>query len=693
MLLNIEIITELPIAISILCLLLGFLYAFILYRKETKFSETKNWLKKSMFVARCVVVSILAFLLLSPFIKSVFNKVEKPTIVLVHDNSSSVIANKDSSFYKGEYLTKLDELSADLEKDYDVKSYTFSDELREGSEIDYNGKVTDLSKVFNELNDKFYNQNLGAIVLATDGIYNQGSNPVFTAKDLGVPIYAIALGDTSVQKDFVISKAISNKITFLGNEFPVRVEFNSALCLGENTELEILHNGKKLWSKKYTISEEQVFVEEDILLEATTVGIQQYQIRLKPVEGEISYVNNEKDIFIEVLDGRQEVLILYEGPHPDVKALQQSISQNENYKVTVTKSSDFDGNTEPYSLVVFHQVRQSRWMKELMKKDIPYLLFLDANSNVGEFNSLQTGLSLKNTNGKVNQIGPIYSDAFPLFNLSETALERLEALPPIVSLFGAYDLNKSNHSLFYQRIGSVTTKAPLLTFFYEENTKIGVFSGEGIWRWKMYEYQEYKNTDAFDEWVQKTIQFLSVKEDKSKFRVAIEKNNSENDAIVFDAELYNENYELVNEPIVKLNLKNESDEVFNYEFNKSNNAYSLNIGVMPSGKYSYSAITNFNDKELNESGVFVVKPLQIEAENTVANHQLLVNLTSKNNGKLFYPTQLDELKKEIVANKNIVPVIYENKELKELINLKFIFFLLIGLLSLEWFIRKRNGAY
>ncbi len=38
--------------------------------------------------------------------------------------------------------------------------------------------------------------NLGAVVLAGDGIYNQGVEPLFAASGLSVPIYTIALGDT-----------------------------------------------------------------------------------------------------------------------------------------------------------------------------------------------------------------------------------------------------------------------------------------------------------------------------------------------------------------------------------------------------------------------------------------------------------------------------------------------------------------
>ena len=79
--------------------------------------------------------------------------------------------------------------------------------------------------------------------------------------------------------------------------------------------------------------------------------------------------------------------------------------------------------------------------------------------------------------------------------------------------------------------------------------------------------------------------------------------------------------------------------------------------------------------------------------NTIANHQLLANLVKKHDGKLFYPSDMGNIPVSIQSNTNIASIIFEEKDLKELINLKWIFVLLIGFLSLEWFLRKRNGAY
>ena len=206
-LLSINIITELPLWFSLFCVVFGGLYAFFLYRKEDKFSETNPWLVKVMAVSRFLLVSILSFLLLSPFIKTLFNKVEKPVIIIAQDNSSSILLNKDSTFYKSKYLEKLEKLKTNLEDVYDVKTYTFGEDLIEGLEIDYSKKITNLSNAFEEIDNKFYNRNVGALILASDGIFNEGANPIFNSK-IEFPVYTVALGDTSIQRDIILKEVL-----------------------------------------------------------------------------------------------------------------------------------------------------------------------------------------------------------------------------------------------------------------------------------------------------------------------------------------------------------------------------------------------------------------------------------------------------------------------------------------------------
>lgn len=694
MLLSINIETEQPIWLVTVCLLLGFFYAYFLYKKDARFDEVKPLIKKTMFGARFVLIALLSFLLLSPFIQTLFNKTEKPIIIFAQDNSASILMNKDSAFYTTTYQTKIDDFINKLAENFQVRKFTFGEELKDEKTIDFSEKITNLSAVFEQIESKFYNQNVGAVILASDGIYNQGVNPAYQTNSSMYSVYSLALGDTAVKRDVVLKEVNHNKITFLKNQFPFEVFGLAKKAKGQKTRLKITHNNTILYSKDYLIENDNYSISETILLDAKQVGTQQYRIELQSIDGETTLSNNVKDVFVEVLDGRQKVLILAHAPHPDIKALKQSIESNENYQVTNQLINEFDGNTKPYSLVILHQVAENNVaLKSIAESSLSAWYIVGAQSNESVFNQLNLGIKVNKSRGVFNDILPKVDTQFPLFTLSEQTQNTIKSFPPLLGLFGEYELKNNGYQLLNQKIGSVETNNPLFIFFQQNDKKNAVLFGEGIWKWRLQEFLINKNNDATNELINKTVQFLSVKDDKSKFRIIYDNSYHENEELIIKAELYNDSYELINDPEVKLTVENSENKKFNFLFNKTTKAYFLNAGLLPPGAYQFVAETVYGEKKYTQKGKFQVLPLVLEANNTTADFQVLSNIAQKHGGKMFLPSQLDELAAEIEQNKNISSIIYEEQSIKDLINLKWIFFILLILLTLEWFLRKQQGAY
>ncbi|MBE7443561.1 MAG: hypothetical protein HS119_14030 [Flavobacteriales bacterium] len=694
MLLSINIETEQPIWLVTVCLLLGFFYAYFLYKKDARFDEVKPLIKKTMFGARFVLIALLSFLLLSPFIQTLFNKTEKPIIIFAQDNSASILMNKDSAFYTTTYQTKIDDFINKLAENFQVRKFTFGEELKDEKTIDFSEKITNLSAVFEQIESKFYNQNVGAVILASDGIYNQGVNPVYQTNSSMYSVYSLALGDTAVKRDVVLKEVNHNKITFLKNQFPFEVFGLAKKAKGQKTRLKITHNNTILYSKDYLIENDNYSISETILLDAKQVGTQQYRIELQSIDGETTLSNNVKEVFVEVLDGRQRVLILAHAPHPDIKALKQSIESNENYQVTNQLINEFDGNTKPYSLVILHQVAENNVaLKSIAESSLSAWYIVGAQSNESVFNQINLGIKVNKSRGVFNDILPKVDTQFPLFTLSEQTQNTIKNFPPLLGFFGEYELKNNGYQLLNQKIGSVETNNPLFVFFQQNDKKNAVLFGEGIWKWRMQEFLMNKNNDATNELINKAVQFLSVKDDKSKFRIIYDNSYHENEELIIKAELYNDSYELINDPEVKLTVENSDNKKFNFLFNKTTKAYFLNAGLLPPGAYQFVAETVYGEKKYTQKGKFQVLPLVLEANNTTADFQVLSNIAQKHGGKMFLPSQLDELAAEIEQNKNISSIIYEEQSIKDLINLKWIFFILLILLTLEWFLRKQQGAY
>ena len=94
-----------------------------------------------------------------------------------------------------------------------------------------------------------------------------------------------------------------------------------------------------------------------------------------------------------------------------------------------------------------------------------------------------------------------------------------------------------------------------------------------------------------------------------------------------------------------------------------------------------------------QQGEFSVNALQMEISNTVANHQLLYALSQKSGAISILPGDEDKLINALKSREDLKPVSFTRKKLEDLVNLPWVFFLLILLLTIEWFIRKRAGSY
>jgi hypothetical protein len=233
----------------------------------------------------------------------------------------------------------------------------------------------------------------------------------------------------------------------------------------------------------------------------------------------------------------------------------------------------------------------------------------------------------------------------------------------------------------------------MILFNQGVDRKSATITGEGIWRWRLANYAKTGNQQAFDELFTRIIQYLAVKEDKSQFRIMLKNNFSENEAVAIDAELYNDSYQLINAPEVNIVITDENKKNFPYAFTRTSNAYYLNAGSLPPGEYSYKASTTFAGKAFQKSGMFTVKLLNIESMNTVANHVLLNNMAARHKGKMVYPQQLDQLEKHLAARDDMKTIVYTQKRYIDLVSFLPVLLLLLGLISAEWFIRKRNGSY
>ncbi|MBA3971291.1 MAG: hypothetical protein H0X46_03970 [Bacteroidetes bacterium] len=156
---------------------------------------------------------------------------------------------------------------------------------------------------------------------------------------------------------------------------------------GKSSTLTVSKDNAVLFTKTINFNSDIFTTTIPALFQAKATGLQHYKVRLSSLPEEMSVANNTRDVFIDVLDARQKVLILSAGPHPDVAAIKQSIQSNQNYEVESFVIDDFDKSLNKYNLVILHSLpgakgSTSKVLTELNASNIPVWSFSGANALV-----------------------------------------------------------------------------------------------------------------------------------------------------------------------------------------------------------------------------------------------------------------------------------------------------------------------
>jgi len=691
-----SLITEYPLWFIIFCFATGFLFAWLLYRKDRKFAETSKFVRKFMFAFRFLSVSIISFLLLSPVLKSLGKTIEQPIIVYAQDNSESVSSDKEIIKL---FSKTISDFFNEEQNNYIFKTYTFGEKTEQTDSFSFSEKQTDISVLISDIKNKYYHRNIGAVILASDGIYNKGTNPTYEINDVNFPIYTIALGDTIIKEDLILASVKHNKIAFLNNTYPIQISVKAKKLKGKQSEIQIFDNGKLIKKQKITINNNDFFKNYNFEIKANKLGFHKLKIKLKELESEINYKNNSKQIITEVTDSKQKVLILANSPHPDISAIRQALELNQNFETDFYLANKFNKSIHGYNLIILHQLPSiynsgTAILSQIQQSNIPVLYILGSQSSLQKFDNLNTGLTTGAYANSADEVQGKLNKNFTLFEINPDIETISLNAPPMLSAFGNYKTSGDAQILFTRKVRNIDTGLPLIVF----NSSIGgkktaVITGEGIWRWRIFDYKTNQNHYLFNELINKTVQYLTQRETKEHFKVIAEKIIPENQEVVIKAEVYDKNFELINTGDVKIQITDSAKQVKDYVFEKSGKSYKLNAGKLNSGDYSWKAETVFEGKKYKKEGIFSIVPLNIEDENTLANHNILYKISENTGGKLIYPNETGKLIELIKNNENIVPVAYSEKKTESLINFKIIFFLILALLSGEWFMRKYHGAY
>ncbi|MGY8910610.1 MAG: VWA domain-containing protein, partial [Flavobacteriales bacterium] len=356
--------------------------------------------------------------------------------------------------------------------------------------------------------------------------------------------------------------------------------------------------------------------------------------------------------------------------------------------VAIFTIDKFTQQLEDYQLVILYQPNNSfnSVFSKIKENNSNYLLVSGAHTDWNFINQKTLGFR-KNAINQTENYGAIYNDAFLTFLQEDIGFNNY---PPLLDKFGEVSITKEHQVLLSQNINGVQTQQPLVATFDVNNQKSAILLGEGIWKWRAASFLNSNSFEDFDKFTGNLVQFLASNKKRNRLEVNSESLYPANSTINISAFYTDKNYQFDARASLEISITNtETNEVLKVPFSLINNSYQTEIENLASGDYTYKV--SVSGQNINKYGRFKITDYEVEEQFTNANVNKLQKLADKTGGKLFYTNQVDKITKELLEDESFYTVQKSSTKQENLIDWRWILFILIGLFTVEWFIRKYHG--
>ena len=170
------------------------------------------------------------------------------------------------------------------------------------------------------------------VVVVSDGAVNAGEDPVAAARALGLPVHAVLVGE-GVGLDRSITGIDASISARVGEITPVRVRVTSTEARGLPIAVTLRDGDHELGRATVVTPGDGAEVTAEFRVTPARAGLAVWTAHADSAGGEITAVNNERRVAIEVAPGRVGVLILSAGLNWDLTFLRRALNGDSSLAV------------------------------------------------------------------------------------------------------------------------------------------------------------------------------------------------------------------------------------------------------------------------------------------------------------------------------------------------------------------------
>ena len=737
-----------PVLILLLAILLAVFIYFVFVRPRLRVAKSTTII---LALLRTTLIVLVMFMLLRPVVV-VSSVVPRSSYVAlaIDDSLSMKLQDTPARATRLEYAKQMllappspgkNSFIGRLEEKFKTNLYGFSGDLvgvSDGASLFGEGKATDVAGALDEIAKRSSGMPLSAIVLATDGAANVSRDLSATLRELrarDVPVFTIGIGDTTRPLDAELTRMNLPRRVLVGSRANIDAFVRLSGYGATKVLMSIREDGRAIKTEEFNLrGNDTQAVNLEIV--PSTPGFRRYTVEITPLDGEVTIENNKQEALVEVIEGPLRILHVEGEPRWELGKIRESLTPNEKNITLVSLQrtgenkfyrqgiggqqelvSGFPKTEEElfaYDGLVLGSVEASFFTADQLRNIESFVarrgggllalggrLSFDAGKYKGTLIDDLLPLALEGRKvDDAESFAAVYKaqltgagQAHPITRLNEDralSQKTWNDLPPISVSESLKTVKPGAIVLLEAKRGGVSAATvPLLAQQHYGRGQTLAFTATDTWRWRM---RMDAKSNAHETFWRQMLRYL-VSGTPREIEVG-----PQQDVYVLDdtvrvvADIRDKHYNPVNDARATVRVTKPSGATLDVpvKFTSINDA-NVYVGEFKAdelGPHGLELVaTSAAIGQVTAKSNVLISDLNREFYSAAQNSDLLKRIATETGGKYYQLGDLQSLLDDLTYRKTP----YSERVTKDLWDMPINFFLIVSLLSAEWFLRKREG--
>jgi len=698
-------------------------------------------------ILRLLTLMLLSALLLNPILTSQIRRPIRAPLAILLDSSRSM-NTKDVGQMTRWFAAKVSvmgnaALVKTLSANYDLKCFTFAKQTqpRTVEQLSVISQANgDASHIANALltasalskppasGDNTPAQTFGGVVLISDGGETGNADPISAARQCranGLPVFTLTLGREFAEPDIQVTATRPQVFASPNQPVEISAEIQSDGITAQTATATLTREGQAAQTQTTALKRGRSRV--NFTVTETSKGFYRYRIRLSPVANEADTRNNQATIALSVLDAKTRVLLLEGEPSWDAKFTAQALRSDPTLQLDAVYLL-MDGRPIAQSgAETAEAIKVPQTLEEFARYDVliigkGYEAFFDptATANLKRWITERGGNlvllrgradektealrelepfsytpeQIEATRAQLTDAGKAYPGFVqPSKEDAGTIVQKLPLLITSAKVSG----EKAMATVLARTEGGTTnseneSEMALLAWQRVGQGKVMAVAGDGLWRWAMLPPELAQYANVFPEFWAQTIRYLASGSDflpgQNLTLAASRPNYAPNEEVEFILTQRG-----ANAPIPPtLTVQNEQGNAATLTLSQGKTdagtvTYRARITAGNAGDYLAAATQTRDSKPETATVLYSVLPPIVERVGSSADPIVMRQIAEAGGGEVLKPDDLSSLTTKL---KTLERATQTRPLRRDALQSGWVFTVILVLLSLEWFLRRRG---